>query len=246
MLCRLPAALVPRLSRRCLQQRKLTTTYYDSQSGMHVSVHNQNEVSVFCHANNALEMDSLQRAGMNGAILSSDVLIPWNAPGFLLFTQSLPPYPPGQWNLLVDYCEESANAGDLSDRLSHYVSNDIKTTISLLDTINYVRDPIEVSSEVASLIDQTAGGNFILVGGSSDVDDIVALCEELVYLDVPGPTIKSRLIVDLTDAVEINTELMEETISMGVNKFVIQEHWFEWFQLKLDDLGKHRNVAITQ
>ena len=214
---------------------------------MHVSVHNQNEVSVFGHANTALEMDSLQRAGMNGAILNSDVPIPWNAvPEFLLFTQSLPPYPSGQWHLLVDYSKESTHVGALSDCLLHHVSNGVKTTISLLETINYVRDPIEVASEVASLIDQTAGAKFILVGGSSDVEDIVALCEELIYLDVPGPTIKSRLIVDLTGAIDTNTELMEETISMGVNKFVIQEHWLEWFQLQLNGHGKtmkKENVA---
>lgn len=70
------------------------------------------------------------------------------------------------------------------------------------------------------------------------IDDVLALCEELVYLDVTGPTMKSRIIVDLTTAADTKQELMEETMSMGINKFVIQGTWLDWFQNYVVELGK--------
>ena len=81
------------------------------------------------------------------------------------------------------------------------------------------------------------GGNYIWLssssslsfggagGGSGDDDDkpvldsdrIVQICEELVYLDVTGKTVKSRLLVDADD----DEDVIEETMFAGVNKFVI-------------------------
>ena len=224
-----------------LQQHKrfFATTYYDSQSGMHVSIHNQDEISVFAFVTNTSELDSIQKAGMNGAILhANDIIIPKVMDTFEIFTRFLPPYPSPQWNLVVDYNDESIKGENVLDRLHSCGADGIKTTISLMDSSNYVKDPIEVANGVAHLIDATRGGDFVLIGGHSHVDDVVALCEELVYLDVPGPTIKSRLIVDLSHSDDSKDQLMEETMRIGVNKFVIQENWFERFKDSVDELGK--------
>ena len=222
--------------------RRLFTTYYDSQSGMHVSCHNQDEISVHVHARDTAELlHAAQKAGIHGAIMigSNSVPTTWDAgPEFTIFTQSPLPFPSGQWHPLLDYNDEPEKARRLADQIAAHVSNGTKTAISLLDNSNYVKDPIEVANGVASLIDQTGGGNSILVGYACDVDDVLALCEELVYLDVTGPTMKSRIIVDLTTAADTKQELMEETMSMGINKFVIQGTWLDWFQNYVVELGK--------
>lgn len=231
-----------------LQQYKRfsRTTYYDSQSGMHVPIHNQGEISVFSYVTNTSELDSIQKAGMNGAILrADDIFIPKDVDEFEIFSRFLPPYLSAQWNIIVDYNHDSFKNGEQLNRLRSYTSDGLKTTISLLDSPNYVKDPIEVANGVAQLIDATRGGNFVLLGGDSHIDDVVALCEELVYLDVPGPTIKSRLIVDLSHSDESNDQLMEETLRIGVNKFVIRENWSERFQDSVDKFGKRTRSSAT-
>ena len=66
-------------------------------------------------------------------------------------------------------------------------------------------DPVLTASATANLMDNTGGGEFILLTPRvSEKDDscgdaMVQLCEELSYLDVEGPTIKSRLIVSAMD-----------------------------------------------
>mmetsp|Transcript_3439 Transcript_3439/g.6277 ORF Transcript_3439/g.6277 Transcript_3439/m.6277 type:complete len:213 (-) Transcript_3439:2005-2643(-) len=49
-----------------------------------------------------------------------------------------------------------------------------------------------------------------------DDDALVALCQELAYLDVTGPTMKSRLVVDAS-----SPDQVEECLLMGINKFVL-------------------------
>ena len=53
---------------------------------------------------------------------------------------------------------------------------------------------------------------------SVDPDDLRSLCEELSYLDVPGPTVKSRLVVKT-----MNEEQVEECLQMGISKFLLPD-----------------------
>ena len=47
-------------------------------------------------------------------------------------------------------------------------------------------------------------------------DELVQLCEELSYLDVPGSTIKSRLMVPT-----VSGDQLEECLQMGITKYII-------------------------
>eukprot|EP00978_Attheya_sp_CCMP212_P018771 scaffold51837_cov56-Attheya_sp.AAC.3 len=114
------------------------------------------------------------------------------------------------------------------------------TSIGLFQNELYEKDPILVASNVASVLDAVgAGGGDLLWllrrpapnnhehnGSMGDDDDdynddeeddaLVALCQELAYLDVTGPTMKSRLVVDAS-----SPDQVEECLFMGINKFVL-------------------------
>lgn len=94
-------------------------------------------------------------------------------------------------------------------------------------------DPMLVAAQIASIIDTTSeefGGTIsnILVAPITDNDDalsssngtcddeLVQLCEELSYLDVPGSTIKSRLVVSA-----LSSDQLEECLQMGITKYII-------------------------
>lgn len=85
-------------------------------------------------------------------------------------------------------------------------------------------EPWEIANEVATLIDTTSGtaGNFVWInlnkGSNANADDVLRLCEELSYLDVQGPTMKSRLIVDTIGG---DNNFVEECMMIGINKFVV-------------------------
>lgn len=88
-------------------------------------------------------------------------------------------------------------------------------------------DPIELANDVAATIDGGGGCDNIWIrlskeeeGGEEEKnvgDDMVRVCEELIYLDVAGATIKSRLLLDF-----LNEDVLEDILFMGVNKFIIQ------------------------
>ena len=80
-----------------------------------------------------------------------------------------------------------------------------------------------VANQIASVIDEHGGGDALWLTSSStdgdpppSPDDILEMCEELAYLDLPGATVKSRLIIDA-----VNEEVVEEVMMFGVNKIVI-------------------------
>ena len=97
-----------------------------------------------------------------------------------------------------------------------------RTSIGLFDAAIYnEQDPVLVANGVASLIDDTGGGSYVLLCPNDDVDvddedDIVALCEEMSYLDVAGPTMKSRLVVSA-----VSDDQVEECLGIGVSKYVV-------------------------
>ena len=270
------------LAMRC-HRRKLSTsnkgTYYDSQSGMNVPVHDENEVSIFiCDPSlfsrytdgTAAErwLERLKRmqtdyVGMAGVVLDSadsgasyckhllelsESLVSSSARNHLtLFATSQnmvdarPPFPKNV-NLMFDYQDETKD--DLETRLSVQVSHDIRTSIRLTDSANYQGDSVLVASDIASIMDATGGGDLIWLTPATDndnasEDDIVELCEELAYLDVTGPTIKSRLVV-----AAVTEDQVEECLFMGVNKFAIPgvdgtSQEYEWLGNIVKNQGKH-------
>lgn len=108
--------------------------------------------------------------------------------------------------------------GDLKKTLKKHIANSTNTTLRLGEEV--CGDYMAVASQLATLIDSTGGANFLWLTppNSADEDDVVELCEELMYLDVAGPTIQSRIIID-----SLKEEVIDETMLTGINKFVIQD-----------------------
>ena len=151
-------------------------------------------------------------------------------------------------NLMFEYTTE--NYQDLlllSSSSSSSLPTTATTSLGLFDIEScYEEDPIIVSSNVASILDnvETAGpsssegGNrgvfdYIwlspLVDEQPDVDHvdpdtIIELCEQLMYMDVLGKTMQSRLIVSIPpdaddDVDKIEEYFIEECLDRGINKF---------------------------
>ena len=95
-----------------------------------------------------------------------------------------------------------------------------RTSIGIFDEKCFNEDPILVASQIANIIDTTLIQQVIVSpdDNSVDPDDLRSLCEELSYLDVPGPTVKSRLVVKT-----MNEEQVEECLQMGISKFLLPD-----------------------
>lgn len=237
-------------------------TYYDSQSGMHVPLHDENEISTYLHLDGdkwlvtdgiRKKVESLLEArevGFVGVRLRGHIdkqallmeQLSEFAPGFTLFYGShrvqKVPYPDNV-NLLFEYKDSF-----IQQHLSAHVANGSKTSIGLFEPTYYARDPILVANGVASLMDKTGGGDFVWLTPNKPVDEnekevdddeMIRLCEELSYLDVPGSTMKSRLVV------EAKTEdQVEECLNMGLNKFVLHSPGrVEWLRGIVEEQGKN-------
>lgn len=158
----------------------------------------------------------------------------------------------------------------LTDTLSRHVANGNNTTIAIVDHDHL--DPILTASGIATLLDDTGGGDTVWLGTTpsrtglndknkamapmaiTDPDRIVALVEELSYLDIPGPTMKSRLIVDLIGLLPTHAakgmekmakEAVEEFLSMGLNRFAVRRDRLEWLQGILKENGKELCTTAT-
>jgi len=184
-------------------------------------------------------------------------------------------------NLVLEYPhEENSSSQQLETVMSDLVSNHgIIPSLQLRDVSIYKQDAVMVAANIASLLDATTSGgdNMIWITPTMMMvddevgqeqqqqqqqhnnenvqdDDIVQLCEELGYLDVAGPTMKSRLVV----AIESKNQV-EECLLMGINKFVISsttsnnddtnssssssssvlaEEQYEWLNELVQDQGK--------
>merc|ERR1712032_1123316 len=97
------------------------------------------------------------------------------------------------------------------------IEKGIHTTLSITQNL-YVRDnnpgvkPITLANDIASIIDAKGGCEFIWISSKRKTDDdtssetstrsdlvadmMVQVCDELIYLDVAGATMKSRLLID--------------------------------------------------
>ena len=131
---------------------------------------------------------------------------------------------PSNVSMIVDFPshhDDQVVVDDLASILNEHVQEGTSTTISLQHILNNNEiSPIALANKIATLLDNAGGGrgggDYIWTANTKNADDMIQICEELMYLDVAGKTIKSRLMVDAT-----NEEVVEETMFAGVNKFVI-------------------------
>jgi hypothetical protein len=237
------------------RSRALFSTYYDSQSGLHVPIHNDQEISVVLnkmHDNTFVppqlykddpgsdmpdKLQALQKAGIHGLILpppefprdhrNLKTLTHISPKGFQLFSFSAPPTDSGSnTSVIFDFDTDSAMVEKLQESIQSQVENGFQTTLRLGDAcFDESQEPILIANNIASLIDATKGGDFLWLAVTKsnssndlDADSVLRLCEELMYLDLAGATVKSRLVVDVMDE-----EVVGETMLLGVNKFVIHD-----------------------
>ena len=240
-----------------------STTYYDSQSGLHVPVHNESEISLFlnlCQDNTFIPRhlykedsssdmpDTLRELqqihGVHGLVLppatfprdarNLQTLSYISPPGFQLFSFITPSQNSGSNNnisVLVPYehnptttsqdDDDSSSTEQLVASLKQHVKAGLQTTFVLQLNELVDEEPIMVANQIASVIDEHGGGDALWLtmsstDGDPPPDDILEMCEELAYLDLPGATVKSRLIIDA-----VNEEVVEEVMMFGVNKFAI-------------------------
>eukprot|EP00984_Skeletonema_dohrnii_P037180 scaffold38997_cov283-Skeletonema_dohrnii-CCMP3373.AAC.2 len=255
-----------RMITSCIIQRfKSTTTYYDSQSGQHVAIHDESKITAYLRtqagaapSSFAAVLEAAKEMGVAGSIIT---LPPHQQDGGMAgIIQSLGSssnndiflhMQPSQYNDLVaskekqllippniNLCFEcSNNNGEyISSNVQSAMTNfeGIQTSIGIFNPAHLLHDdPMLVAARVASMIDITSefGGtisNILVapiidnddaaVGNSSGTydDELVQLCEELTYLDVPGSTIKSRLVVS-----SLSGDQLEECLQMGITKYII-------------------------
>ncbi|KAL3904419.1 MAG: hypothetical protein SGILL_010078 [Bacillariaceae sp.] len=257
-------------SSRAPAQRLLSgDTYYDSQSGLHVPIHNEQEIRVFLNVSDGTgdkepfiphqlykrsdeayevedKMEHLVQCGVRGMILPKfqfprdarnlaavSAMAPPNF--FLLFSQEDP-----QPHILKDIKENTSVflfLGDdkLQTKLESLVTEGMHTTLAITenDCMNDV-DAITLANNIATMIDTVGGCDFLWLSSKDDgsADKAVEVCEELVYLDVAGPTIKSRLLID-----SLNDDVLEDSMFAGVNKFVVDSE---------SDIAVIQEVASSQ
>jgi len=153
--------------------------------------------------------------------------------------------------------DNNNNDGDGDEDIFHNafqssIKKDLHTTLYITQDVylNENRDlePIKLANNIASTIDANGGCDFIWISSKRKAgddtlsesppdlvaDSMVQVCEELIYLDVAGATIKSRLLVD-----SLNEDTVQDTMFSGVNKFVIDnEDQVEMIETVAKEQGK--------
>lgn len=169
--------------------------------------------------------------------------------------------PGGGVNCNVCFEFNDNNAESIAENIRSPMARGIDTSIGIFNPSYYIdQDPISVASQIATLIDTTAekgGGsisNIILCPASyfatqtdekmkkRDIgvygSEISFLCEELSYLDVTGPTIKSRLIVSIQDY----EDQLADCLDMGISKFIVNND--DEVDVDVDDMLKMLRWAV--
>lgn len=259
-----------------------STTYYDSQSGLHIPVQNEKEIKIFLNVSQGRrdgerssaspwsvphqlhrnrdefeevreEMEALVRRGINGLILP-----PLQFPRDVRNLRTLTAIDPGfsflyscagqslrrqlvdaaasmertndaisSLSLILEYGHNADDDDEKEERtrlqasLNQAQQDGLHTTLSIAETVYASGDvePITLANTVGTLIDTVKGCDLIWISSSSKSKDaVVSVCEELIYLDVAGPTIKTRLLVDVVDE-----DILEDIMFAGVNKYVIDD-----------------------
>ena len=272
-------------------QRCLSSTYYDSQSGLHLPVHDETEIRLFLDVRNReepfvpqrlnkdrLEADEVSDAlkelvqkGIHGLILPAikfprdlrnlhtlSVIAP---PGFCVLTDSTNSETETvddgllrakeasssntNFSKILDYRNDTSDLGESLQKATH---KGLHTTVSvgpdIYDGDGDEVEPITLANNIASMIDSSGGCDYIWIKSdqtttsSKDADTMVQICEELVYLDVAGATIKSRLLVDA-----LNEDMVEDIVFAGVNKYVIDNE--DQAQL-VDDVANEQGKSLLR
>jgi hypothetical protein len=269
-------------SRRCFSNNNPNNTYYDSQSGLHIPIHNEQEISLILNKSQDESfvpihlykedpgsdmpdiLQSLTQKGIHGIILP-----PTRFPRDVRNLQTLSNIAPSSPNFTI-FVSGATSAGALKNTLAAKNNNNASNLSLILELFSksddddpydhpmmmmeeeeeeerneyaqqqqpvgininttlvirksaYTTEASSSSSSMIAIASRTAtrldrhGDNYIWLEAPDDnADAAIRLCEELVYLDVAGPTIKSRLLLDTS-----NPEVVEEAMFSGVNKFVI-------------------------
>jgi len=243
-----------------------TEYYYDSQSGKHVPVHDETHVDILVAANRGKNEE-------DDIFVSADQLLAWASQGVsgvkldcpqqssssgdvtsLLQGLSVPEHfqlwlPHGvmaeptdinqhvvQW---VEY--DSENKEQMQSVVADLASAKLWSAIICRDAESL--DAMLTASGVASTLDETKGGNYVyLVGQESDA--IIELAEELGYLDVEGPTLKARMVIDLTEIQDDPDEALSECMIAGINKFVVKPDRLQWVSDLVQEQGKTCDVRL--
>jgi len=154
----------------------------------------------------------------------SNVFIRMSEAHQLTATQQLPTFTlPSNFNICYEYSDNATRVTTITGHAS------LRSSIGIFDPKYFLyRDPISIASGVANIIDATVSKgssirNILLDPPLPDDteccdDELVRLSEELSYLDVTGPTIKSRLIVAAH-----STDCVEECLNIEISKFIVTD-----------------------
>lgn len=216
------------------------STYYDSQSGLHVALHNEREISLFFDWRQSHRRISMvndwKASGVQGLIVNELETLGELPTAFRLFSYSTPPPPEfeSRFSHIIPYTHLDNKEVSLPGK---------SITFELGDEC-FDQEPILIANHVARVIDEIMSTTmqdetFLWLAQSSsiDADRVLSLCEELMYLDLPGSPVKARLLVNATE-----DEVVEETMLLGVNKFVAsQQEQIEWVK----DLAKQQGKNLV-
>lgn len=146
------------------------------------------------------------------------------APDGFRFIASMDAMPPADiassLSIMLEFPDE-VGMQSAQEALTTKVQNSFHTTLRLGEAVCDGGNAMSVASRLATMIDNGGGVDWIWITPNSEIcdeDDMAELCEELMYLDVAGPTIKSRIIVD-----SVKEEIIDEMMLMGINKFALKE-----------------------
>jgi len=292
------SSIVDRSRERESRNRRCLSTYYDSQSGLHLPIHDETEIRLFLDVrdghkqndNNENELpfvphqlnkdrveadwteEKLQRLvqqGIHGVILPAIKF-----PRDIRNLQTLSVIAPRGFVFLSDNSSETSDSNSIDDgllkaqKLSSSANNfskvlrfqneegfrdilqrsidkGLNTTLALTEDVyaggeNDV-EPITLANNIAAMIDASGGCDYIWISSEQQKKEnttvgetMVQVCEELVYLDVAGATIKSRLLVD-----SLNEDMLEDIMFAGINKYVIDnENQAEMVEITAKEQGK--------
>eukprot|EP00934_Nitzschia_sp_Nitz4_P006581 Nitzschia sp. Nitz4//scaffold133_size116822//24170//25009//NITZ4_003797-RA/size116822-processed-gene-0.51-mRNA-1//-1//CDS//3329535366//6571//frame0 len=225
------------------------STYYDSQSGLHIPHHDEKAIRLilskasedtgtdsfipaqFYKEDASSEvpdkLESLSKQGVQGLCLPP-AKFPRDlrnlqtlcniAPQFRFFVASTADIGSDLLNVSLLHHFDMDEPQLLRKVLSSQAQAGNNTTIFLGESVCVQHDSMSIATQLGTLIDSTGAGNFLWLRPPTDADgdDVLQLCEELMYLDVAGPTIKSRIIIDSN-----NEEVIDETMNAGISQFVI-------------------------
>ncbi len=199
-------------------------------------MHNENEISLFLDLRET-QLDSMERywksSGAQGLIVKEIKNIEEIPTEFRIFSYKTAPRDierNRRFSRVVPF-QQIENGED--------IVFENKSITFALDDACFAEEPIMIATNLARIIDEKTTAQdetFIWLSQSPtvDTDQVLSLCEELMYLDLPGSPVKARLLVNATEE-----EVVDEVMLLGVNKFVVsQEEQFEFVKYIVERQGK--------